>query len=153
MHLKARRFFTIAVALLLAATLAFIWGNSLESLEKSSAKSKSAMEDIAPLLEFFIGRATDHIVRKLAHFAEFSVLGGELAVLAVLRRRVRIQPVINCLSAGLAASVTDEALQLLPGRGSQVSDILLDFTGTVTGILFILLIYKIAALCRTRKAK
>ncbi len=62
-----------------------------------------------------------------------------------------IQAVVNCLSAGLAAAVTDEALQLLSDRGSQVSDVLLDLGGAAAGTAFILLIYDIAVLAGSRR--
>ena len=155
MHVKARVFFTIAVSLLLIATLVFIWGNSLESMEESGAKSKSTLRIVAPLLEAVVGgdNATEKLVRKLAHFTEFFALGNELALLIVLRRRVCLQGIANCLSAGLAAAVTDEALQLLSARGSQVSDVLLDFGGAATGVFFILLIYQIVMVLKKRKIK
>jgi len=150
--MKTRRVFTVIVALLLIVTLAFIWGNSLEGVPESSEKSGGILKMVRPFLELFVGRgnATDHIVRKIAHFVEFGALGCELALLLVLRRRVGVQPVVNCLSFGLAVAVIDEALQLLSHRGSQVSDILLDFCGAATGSLFILLIYGIATLVTER---
>jgi VanZ family protein len=64
---------------------------------------------------------------------------------------VRVQPVINCLSASLAAAVTDESLQLLSARGSQTKDVLLVFCGAVTGMSFILLIYGIIILFKKHK--
>lgn len=144
--MRMRGILTVLTALLLAATLAFIWGNSLESVKVSGTKSGTVLHLIAPVLEPVVGagNVTDHLVRKIAHFTEFGALGCELAVLAVLRGRVRLQSVVNCLSAGLAAAVTDESLQLLSGRGAQVSDVLLDLCGVVAGIAFLLLIYRVS---------
>ena len=151
--MKTRKILTAIVILLLIATLVFIWGNSLESVQESNTKSGNTLRIITPPLELFVGRGnvTDHIVRKLAHFLEFGALGCELALLTVLRRRVRLQSVLNCLSAGLAVAVTDEALQILSDRGSQVSDVLLDLGGSAAGIAFILLIDGIIILIRNRK--
>lgn len=151
--MKKRRILTVLLVLLIAATLAFIWGNSLESVPVSSAKSNSVLDIFKPFLEIFFGagNVTDHTVRKIAHFTEFGALGAELALLAVLRGRYRVQLVVNALFAGLCAAVTDEALQLLSGRGSLVSDVLLDFTGGASGIAVVTLVY--AAVRSRRKAK
>ncbi len=124
------------------ATLAFIWGNSMESIPDSQQKSLWVLKLLQPVLEAFAGKgnATDHLVRKLAHFVEFGALGCELAVLAALRGRVGWQAAVNCLSAGLAVAVTDEAIQIFFARGAQVQDILLDFAGAATGIALTLLL-------------
>jgi len=144
--MKTRRILILIDILLLISTLAFIWGNSLESVSESGAKSQSILSAVAPILEIFVGegRVTDHIVRKIAHFAEFGLLGCELMLLVVLRRRVRVQNTVNCLSAALTTAVIDEALQLLSDRGAQVSDVLLDFCGAASGIFFVLLLYGIS---------
>jgi VanZ family protein len=151
--MRLHKALTAVVVLMLIATLAFIWGNSLESVQESGAKSGNVFRIVKPLLERFVGKgnAPDHIVRKLAHFVEYSALGCELALPVILRRKVCIQAVVNCLSAGLAAAVTDEALQLLSDRGSQVSDVLLDLGGAAAGTAFILLIYDIAVLAGSRR--
>ncbi len=154
--MKTRKVMISVVCLLLLATLVFIWGNSLESLDESRTKSEDVLTFAAPFLELFIGRGnvTDHIVRKMAHFIEFASLGVELALLCVLRYRVRIQPIVNCLFAGLAAAVTDEALQLISNRGSQVQDVLLDFSGFAFGSFSILALYIVSILLpRIRRVK
>jgi len=140
--MKTRKILAITVVVLIFATLAFIWGNSLESVGESSEISAHMMGIVTPFLELFIGKdnVTDHIVRKIGHFVEFGTLGSELALLCVLQHRMRFQPVVNCLFAGLTTAVTDEALQLISARGSQVKDVLLDFCGVVTGIVIVILL-------------
>ena len=145
---------TFVVAILLLVTLAFIWGNSLRSEKTSAAESGSVLRIIEPFLESFLGKGnvTGHLFRKLAHFTEFGVLGAELALLIVLRGRPRAQALMNGLSGGLAAAVTDEALQLLSGRGSMVADVLLDFSGAAAGGAVLLAVYAAAMILRNRKA-
>jgi len=125
-----------ALRLLVALTLAFIWGNSLLSMQASDQVSTGFLAYIRPLLELFVGtgNVTDHLVRKLAHFTEYAALGGELAALAALDEHLSWQGLANCLSAGLAVAVTDESIQLLSQRGSALTDVLLDFSGAVTGV-------------------
>lgn len=115
----------------------------MQSIPDSQEKSLSIVEVVKPILEPIVGKGnvTDHLVRKLAHFAEFGALGCELMLLSSIRKRRGIQPIVNCLFAGLSTAVVDETIQIFSNRGSQVQDVLLDFAGAVTGILFILLIH------------
>ncbi len=132
----------ILTAALLALTLAFIWGNSLLSIPESEKASLGLLELLGPLLDrvFGPGIITDHILRKTAHFCEFALLGAELRLLFRLLGQKGLQGQANALFAALAAAVTDESLQLLSDRGSQVRDVLLDFSGSFTGALLMLLL-------------
>ncbi len=140
--MKKRNLLSFLLVILIIATLAFIWGNSLQSIPESKIKSGKALEIIAPVLEFFVGKGnvTDHLVRKLAHFTEYFVLGIELSLLMAVRSRVSFQGVCNCLFAGLAAAVTDESIQIISNRGPLVSDVLLDFCGVSAAVFLVLLI-------------
>ena len=70
----------VALLVVIILTLAFIWGNSLLSREQSSDESAWVLQLVTPVLELFVGkgRVTEHLVRKLAHFTEFALLGFEL---------------------------------------------------------------------------
>ena len=70
----------VLLLILIVLTLLFIWGNSLLSREQSSDESAWVMHLVTPLLEAFVGKGnvTEHLVRKLAHFTEFAMLGFEL---------------------------------------------------------------------------
>ena len=130
----------ISTALLLLAVLAaltFIWGNSLDSAVESAAKSGRVRELLRPLLELVVGQGgvTDHLVRKLAHFTEYAVLGALLLLLTAVGFRVRLQTVVNCLFFLMAAALTDETIQIFTGRGPQIQDVWLDFAGGFTGLL------------------
>lgn len=90
-----------------------------------------------------VGKVTEHLVRKLGHFMEFSLLGAEMAGLLIARRRLRFQGFVNCLFAGLSVAVIDETIQIFSQRGSQVQDVLLDFAGAFFGLLLIIVIHQI----------
>lgn len=154
LQMKNGRINIIILTILIIATIAFIWSNSLQSIPESQERSLGMMGKITLVLEVFVGKGnvTNHLVRKLAHFFEYGALGCELVLLVVLRKRVRLQPVVNCLFIGLAVAVIDETIQIFPNPGSQVSDVLLDFTGVVAGIVFILLIrWLVLAIRRKRR--
>ena len=122
---------------LIVLTLALIWGHSLMSPEQSSEESNWFLQQIRPFLEFFLGKGnvTEHLVRKMAHFCEFALLGGEL--LAYFSLSYGNGAKLRCLSLavahGLFAALTDESVQLLSSRGSQVQDVWLDTAGAVFG--------------------
>ena len=143
----------ILLAVLLLATVAFIWSNSLPSILESKATSLEIVEVVKPVLEPIVGpgNVTDRLVRKLAHFVEFGVLGCELMLLVIVRKRRGLQPIVNCLFAGLLVAVIDETIQIFSGRGSQVQDIWLDFASAVTGIIFVLLLHWVIAMFRNKR--
>ena len=136
----------IIFLLLLALTLIFIWTNSMQSRGESTKRSSEVLEAIAEILEpvgIDIDTTDDHLIRKLAHFAEFFLLGAELAALCLLYGMCSAQGFVNSLSAGLAAAVIDEAIQILSNRGSSVADVLLDFSGVLAASAAVWLIYRI----------
>ena len=119
--------------------LAFIWIQSGFPASMSREESRGVMELIRPLLELFVGRGnvTLHLVRKLAHFCEFFVLGCILSLLLPLR------PTMRLLAAGLSllAGFIDETIQLFSDRGDQISDVWLDFSGAAAGVLLSTLLF------------
>ncbi len=138
MKASARKCWNIILGLLVLLTLAFIWGNSLLPRTESQEISRGLLAELCAALEhvgMHLDPQNDHWLRKLAHFGEFGLLGTELGLLLCLNRRQSVQGFVNCAFAGLAVAVTDEALQLISNRGSQVQDILLDFAGFLTGLL------------------
>lgn len=138
MNISVRKRWNIILGLLVLLTLAFIWGNSLLPRAESQKISRDLLAELCAALEnvgLYIDPENDHWLRKLAHFGEFGMLGAELCALLFLNRRARPQGFVNCAFAGLAVAVTDEALQLISNRGSQVQDVLLDFAGFAVGLL------------------
>ena len=138
MKASVRKRWNIILGLLVLLTLAFIWGNSLLPRTESQEISRGLLAELCAALEhvgMHLDPQNDHWLRKLAHFGEFGMLGAELGLLLCLNRRQSVQGFVNCAFAGLAAAVTDEALQLISNRGSQVQDVLLDFAGFLTGLL------------------
>ncbi len=133
--------------LLILATLIFIFSNSLPDIESSKARSEGIMKLIAPFLELFVGKGnvTLHLVRKLAHFAEFGILGLQLGILVK-------KPKSSAFLFALLSAMTDETIQIFTGRGPQVQDVWLDFGGACTGILAgISILYLIQTIRNRRK--
>ena len=153
--LNRKRTLTLVLIILILVTIVFIWSNSLQSIPESQAKSIGFLNKVKPFLEIFVGtgNVTDHLVRKLAHFTEFGALGCELPLLLALRKRTNWQSVINSAFFSMTMALMDETIQIFSGRGSQVKDVWLDFAGSCTGILFVVVIFGLIKMARNRKNK
>ncbi len=152
---KKARIRAIIICGLIVLTITFIWSNSFQSVPESQADSLSVVEAIEPLLKLGSGRTKMDVerFRKVAHFAEFWLLGLELALLLIALRKVSLQNAVNCLFASLVVAVVDETIQVFSDRGSRVTDVLLDYSGAMTGLLVAFLVYwfvKKARLTRIR---
>ena len=126
---------------LLIATLAFIFINSMLSRDESAELSGSVLDIFDEIVVFFGGDPDDdHWIRKLAHFIEFAALGFELTVIAQLKEQRDFKSLLNCALLGLLCADIDEGIQIFSGRGSMVQDVFLDFCGVVCGLLIALFI-------------
>ena len=128
----------IVYGVLSLAVIGFIFTQSLLSKESSGSLSASVVAFLHPLLDpnGWIDVDTFHfLVRKAAHFTEFAVLGlclgGFAGNLGVIRfRRYIALPML----IALGVAVADEFLQYFTGRGSMVTDVVLDYAGAMTGL-------------------
>lgn len=125
---KADRVITLLLLVSIIATVIFIFSNSVQTIEASSKQSTEVKTIIAPALEPIVGEGnvTILLVRKLAHLAEFGILGFELAL---LMRKWFLPSFLMTLIIAAA----DETLQIYSNRGARLSDVLLDFFGGCLG--------------------
>ena len=81
--------FRVVFTAALIACIMFIFRNSLENGAQSSARSQAVMQLVnSALAKVHLGPLSEHLIRKLAHFAEFA-LEGFLLMLCI---RVYIDP-------------------------------------------------------------
>lgn len=147
----------VLFTLLAAGTAVFIFSNSLQDGLASGLRSAAVTQWLNHVLAHVgVGwRFSEHLVRKLAHFCEYALLGFWL----MLALRVYTMRVLSHVSwpllFGLLAGVLDEALQMsVDGRGSSVRDVLIDFSGVVCGLLvalFLLLLVRMFHVLRKSK--
>ena len=79
---------------------------------------------------------SEHFVRKSAHFIEYFALGILMTATIKSYRRPVMESVFGGLFFLLLIPVADELIQFFtPQRGSSVLDVLLDFSGGITGML------------------
>lgn len=133
-----RVIFTIA----LIACIAFIFRNSLESGALSSARSQAIMQKINEILSVVnLGPLSEHTVRKLAHFAEFTLEGFLLMLCLRVYTNRFVRHISWPMLGGMTTALLDETIQrFIPNRTSQVTDVWIDMAGVVFGALIALIL-------------
>lgn len=147
-----KRFIWIAVV---ALYVLFIFSNSMKPAELSSEDSGAVLRLVHQVLAW-IGAdksvITEHMIRKTAHFSEYTLLGILLfqclkLCLKQLDKRIFFQIII-----GFMVSFVDETIQLfVEGRSGQISDVWLDCFGVVCGTLLSAALIRIAGKAEKRK--
>ena len=148
--------FLVIFTFALIACIAFIFRNSLETGAQSSMRSQELMAVLNELLgKVHLGPLSEHTIRKLAHFAEFTMEG----FLLMLCLRVYTSHFVRHMSwpllGGMTTALTDETIQrFIPNRTSAVTDVWIDMAGVVCGLfvaLIILLIVRLVTAFETIK--
>ena len=122
----------LVCALFVAWTLV-IFTRSMQPASISNQESGAVLEFLQRLLPVEL---TMHQIRKVAHFAEFAVLGSLAQLLFGGCCRTGRGSVLFAVLAGLVIALCDETIQLFVlGRSGQVKDIWLDVSGAVSGAL------------------
>ena len=129
--MKKSFFFIIAIFI-----TCFIWGNSMLPVQESQELSMGVVYRVAGFVKSLGITLTmaelDHIIRKLAHFSEFAAQGF-FVYLGLTRTKFNWR---WAALIGLVTGMIDETIQIIvPGRGSQVADVFLDWAGCWGGIV------------------
>ena len=130
-------------AVLLILNLAFIWGNSMMSAEISQAFS----DWVKSLLTGLFSGEGDGIggsgmLRKSAHFTEFSCLGILLTWLSGMMGERGLHLWAMPLFGGMAVACVDETIQVfVPDRGPGLIDVLIDTCGAASVMMLVLIGY------------
>ena len=106
-------------------------------------------DSFSPQKQLEIADTVHLVIRKLAHFTEYAIL-GVLSVLTVLTHKKAAKPWgITSLKSGLAAlifsalyAMSDEFHQhFVSDREPNIIDVLIDSSGALTGIIFASLMF------------
>ncbi len=152
--------------LLCAGFVAWIFSNSLKDAEQSTAQSAGVVEIvqkvvyvIAPDSPIVTATGEDYdllhkVVRIIAHFLEFALLGALLVWCWRTFTRKKIWFLIPC-GALCIVPVVDEILQsFTAGRAMEFTDVCIDIAGGIAGGLFALLtLWLLFAIIRKRKRR
>ena len=145
--LGGRVLFTLA----LAGCIWFIFSNSMAVADVSSVSSGRGLQLLQAVLRrlghpALAQRLTMHIVRKMAHFCEYTLEGFLLMLCMRVYTRRYVRHISVPMLGGVLTAMADETIQIYsPGRSSQVTDVWRDSAGVLAGILIALVFM---ALCR-----
>ena len=140
--LGGRVLFTLA----LAGCIWFIFSNSMAVADVSSVSSGRVLQLLQAVLRrlghpALAQRLTMHIVRKMAHFCEYTLEGFLLMLCMRVYTRRYVRHISVPMLGGVLTAMADETIQIYsPGRSSQVTDVWLDSAGVLAGILAALLL-------------
>ena len=144
--------FTLLVFILL--TVAFIFTQSLLPSEVSSSESEGVKGFLSTIFppDTPLGEFISQNVRKIAHFVEFGILGAELTLFAIFftANERKYLPLSQLVSFFVA--FFDETLQIFSGRGPMISDVWLDFCGSLCFSVSVYLVCLSVRRIKKRKA-
>lgn len=152
----------IILILLLLGTFYIIFGFSSQDGEKSGSISKRITEKIATLIPQIqeksklekenIMNKMERIIRKMAHFSIYTVVGLLLMSLISTYNIKEKNRLIITLTTGIIYASSDEIHQsFVPGRSPMITDVVIDTMGVILGILLIILGKKIIKKYRKNK--
>ena len=146
---------SIALSLLLViAVMVMIFCFSAQSGEQSGAMSGRLttwvlnliipdFENFSPEQQEAIRSTVGLIIRKLAHFSEYALLGFSLILhIAQVQKKITVRlPLLWAGGIGTLYAATDEFHQgFVAGRGPSIVDVMIDSLGVIAGIMLLLLI-------------
>ena len=125
----------------LIGCIVFIFSNSMQVAAVSEGASGRVLDFMQKVLRKLgmpgaANHLTMHIIRKLAHFSEYLLEGFLFMLCLRVYTRRFVRHISWPILGGLLTALTDETIQMFSdGRSSQITDVWLDFSGVLTGIL------------------
>ena len=144
----------IILIILLVCTFFIIFGFSSQNGEQSGGISRKVTETILKVSSKYnkleeeekevVLHRTESIVRKMAHFSIYTVVGFLLMGLLSTYKLKDKWRIIMTIVIGILYAISDEFHQSFsPGRSPKITDVYIDTLGIIIGALFVILIRKI----------
>lgn len=154
----------IVLLILLFGTFYIIFGFSSQDGEESGGISSRVTEFILEKSNTYknieenrqdeIFERTEKIIRKIAHFSIYALVGFLLMGLVSTFKLKEKNRILISLILGVLYATSDEIHQLFsPGRSAQITDVYIDTLGILVGIFVILLFIKIFEKMKLQKEK
>lgn len=130
----------VAFTVALVATILFVFRNSMQIAEDSSAASQyvhAAIQSFFTKLGAveFAASITEYQVRKLAHICEYALVGFWMMLCLRVYTKHFLRHITWPMFGGLFIALMDETIQLFSdGRSASVTDIWIDFFGVMMGL-------------------
>lgn len=141
----------IVLIILLIITFFYIFNFSSQDSEKSGNLSRtitvSVTKNIKKIQELDYNKKNDvlntieKVIRKLAHFSEYTFLGILLMSLMSTYNLKQRNKFVLSIGIGFLYACSDEFHQLfVPGRTAKFTDVLIDASGVILGSIIIFLV-------------
>ena len=157
-----KKYLNIALWVIAAIWIGFIWWNSSKPGTESGAMSGSVTDMVNAIVNkiFPSIEISHHFIRKFAHFSEFAVLGSLLCVstsfaFGISRASSVKKHLLSLIALPCAITVAaiDECIQLfVPGRAGAFGDVLIDSSGAATGVLLVFAILLLIRLLHKKES-
>lgn len=125
---------------------------SSQPAEQSNSLSTSVTEKMIEAVEKVVPKDRidfsnwNHIIRKNAHFFIYLVFGAILVHAIRFLLIPKWKTFVYAFGFSVLYAISDEWHQwYVPGRGAQVTDVLIDSTGALTGILLYFVVWQLAS--------
>ena len=140
--------------IMLLTTFSIIFGFSSQNAEESSSISRKitlivtenskTIKQKTSLEKQQILSKIETIIRKIAHFSIYTIVGILLMTLVSTYKIKNKKQICISLIIGIIYATSDEIHQMFtPGRGPQITDVMIDSMGVLLGILLVMLLLKI----------
>ncbi len=154
----------IILIILLIITFFYIFNFSSQDSEKSGNLSRtitvSVTKNIKKIQELDYNKKNDvlntieKVIRKLAHFSEYTFLGILLMSLMSTYNLKQRNKFVLSIGIGFLYACSDEFHQLfVPGRTAKFTDVLIDTSGVIVGSVIIFLVISIIKKTIEKKKK
>ncbi|MCM1507554.1 MAG: VanZ family protein [Ruminococcus flavefaciens] len=128
----------------------FSMENSHESSHRSAGLTEFILkhfirdyQDMSDSEKIHFFKRAEHIIRKLAHFSVYTVLGF-FASSAIGRRKLFSAGTLITIGIGFLYACSDELHQyFVPERSCRFTDVLIDTSGVIAGIIISMAVFRI----------
>ena len=153
--MKKNKLLRILLIVLIICTVAFIWSQSCLGKTASSSQSGWVREFLQNMVDTLGLRIQieELVVRKLAHFLEFFVLGLEVTLYGIIGGKPDRNDVLWMPGTVFLIAFADETIQIFSKRGPAIADVWLDIAGGVTAMLLVFALYYLISACKRTGGK
>lgn len=139
--MNKQKILSVVLGVLTLLWTGFIFSMSLQPADQSKELSGGLLTVILGFLESLCSFAVSreflhHLIRKLAHFGEFFILGGFSSGFLQAKKK----PLRFALFYGALVALTDETIQFFTdGRAMRVTDMAIDILGVSAAMMLLFL--------------
>ena len=127
-------------------------GGTSQKVTEAITKNIKKIQDLEQNERKIVIDKIENVIRKIAHYSIYTLLGLLLMGLMSTFKITEMDKIAVSLIIGVLYASTDEIHQaFVPGRGAQITDVILDSMGVLTGICITMLVLEVfRRICRKK---